>query len=412
MQETKQVNTQKSSYPRLADENSCTACMACISACNHGALYKRLGEDGHYYIELNKDKCLKCKMCEYVCPAVNELKGYENNLHQTMPYKGWSKEEEYRTNGTSGGVFPAIAQSIIKQGGVVVGACMEHNDCYHRVVECIEELPLLQGSKYIYSNVEGIHKKIALYIKESRLVLFSGLPCQVAGVNSFFKENKNKNLLYTVDLVCGGIPSMLLENSFLSQNPNVDILSFRTKHIYELKCMQHGNIRNYGKRNLLIYGFLSGLTNRNSCYDCKYARAHRGSDITIGDYWQKNSVENKGISLILCHNERSRKLLFSSLVQFESVEWENILFYNPKIVIGKIPWVNRWEHHNLAFIMKKCPAYFQNVIYASSVKKYDILGALYLVYKKIRFNYEHKRRLAEVAQTLRSNIPCDTDTVE
>ena len=78
---------------------------------------------------------------------------------------------------------------------------MEHNDCYHRIVECIEELPLLQGSKYIYSDMEGIHKKIASYLREGRLVLFSGLPCQVAGVNSFFKENKNKQIKEIIDKV-------------------------------------------------------------------------------------------------------------------------------------------------------------------------------------------------------------------
>ena len=402
MQESILVNLQRS-YPKLADENSCTACMACISACNHNALSKRLGEDGHFYVELNNEKCINCKACEHVCPAVNESESYENNLCETLPYKGWNKEEEYRTNGTSGGVFPAIAQSIIKQGGVVVGAYMEHNDCYHRIVECIEELPLLQGSKYIYSDMEGIHKKIASYLREGRLVLFSGLPCQVAGVNSFFKENKNKHLLYTVDLVCGGIPSMLLKNSFLSQNPDVDILSFRTKHIYELKCVQYGNIKNYGKRNLLIYGYLSGLTNRNSCYNCKYSRAHRGANITLGDYWQKNSVNNKGVSLILCHNERGRELLFSSVVQIESVEWINFLYYNSRIVVGTTPWKNRWEHRSLAFIMKKCPKYFQNVLYASDIKKYDVFGIMYLVYKKIRFIFEYKRRLAQIDEILKKN---------
>lgn len=390
-------------HPNLAEKDKCTACLACVSACSRNALRKALDKDGHYQIILDENSCVQCRRCENVCPILNGTDSWTNDFSLSTAYKGWNNDAEGRNRGTSGGVFEALGREIIRRGGIVVGAYLHNNSCRHIVVEKAGDLHLLQGSKYIYSDLTDIYDKISIALKNSRTVLFSGLPCQVAGVRSYFKTNKKKDLLYTVDLVCGGVPSEILKQSFLTLHPCIEILSFRTKNKYELKCIREGKTINMGKRNPMILGFLSGLTNRQSCYDCKFARAHRGSDITLGDYWQSNVDDGKGISLILAHSKKGEDLLSASDVDKLHTEWENFLPYNPKIVVGKIPWGKRWERQYLSFIYKRCPAYIQNLIYSSVYSKFDIFGLMYLAYKKFRGTIEHKRRLNEVEKIIQQN---------
>ena len=386
--------------PKLADHDKCTACMACLSSCRQGAIKKITGEDGHYYVAVDEERCVRCGSCERTCPVTNAVGQGSNDLRQTLPLRGWSNDVACRERGTSGGIFGAVAHSFIKNGGVVIGACLRDNECKHIVIDDVDDISLLQGSKYMYSDMTDVYKSISDYLSDGTKVLFSGVPCQVAGVLAFFRNNKFRHLLYTIDLVCGGMPSTLLRTAFLRKYPQSIIQSFRTKEKYELICKEKGVNKSYGSKNLLISGFLSGLTNRYSCYDCQYACAHHASDLTLGDYWQRNKENGSGVSLVLVHSERGKRLLDSCNVQTEVVEWISFLPYNPKIVVGRIPWRNRWERRLLHKIMSGKCFYLKNLVYASVYKKYDVIGIAYLAYKKFRSLIEHKRRLRVVKRII------------
>lgn len=379
--------------PLLADNKSCTACCACVAICKRQALTKKLQGDGHYYILLNSQKCIQCGACEKVCPIVNEKEYGNNNANLTVPYKGYSELVSYKTNGTSGGVFGAIAYNFIKNGGIVIGATLQNNLCRYVAINKIEDINLLQGSKYIYSHPEAIYSEIKKALNENKKVLFSGIPCHTAGILSFFSKHPQKENLYTIDLVCGGIPSKLLLDEFLKQHVNAQIKSFRQKHQYKLSYSQDGKEKNAGYRNQLISGYISGLTNRYSCYHCHFAFLHRESDLTLGDYWQATKNQHNQ-SLILEHSKKGKELLSNENINKTAAEWKDFLPFNPKIVIRDIHWDTRWERKYLSFLHKSLSSYLFNLVYASIFKKYDILGIGYLIYKKIRWHIEmHKRKI-------------------
>ena len=380
------------SWPVLADERNCTACCACVATCKQKALKKTLQNDGHYYIAIDQNRCVQCGACEKVCPIISGKDYGNNDFLATVPYKGWSNLASYRTNGTSGGIFGAVAYDFVKSGGIVIGAALEHNVCKHIVVERGEDISLLQGSKYMYSDPNEIYDVIKEKLKEGKQVLYSGLPCNVAGILSFFSHHPKKGNLYSIDLVCGGIPSTLLQDCFFKIHPNSQILSFRQKQYYSLTYLQNGEMKCAGYRNPLISGFLSGLTNRYSCYHCKFAYLHRNSDLTLGDYWQKEVESQQPASLILVHSNKGKELISSDNIHIEKAEWKDFLPYNPKIAVRDIEWDKRWERKKLSYIYQKFPTYIFNVIYASMFKKYDIIAVVYLVYKKMRYYLEKRRR--------------------
>lgn len=380
------------SWPVLANERDCTACCACVAICKKKALEKVLHDDGHYYIAFHQDKCVQCGACEKVCPIINEKYCGNNVALTTTPYKGWSKLGNYRVNATSGGAFGAIAYDFINKGGIVIGATLQNNVCKHIAVERIEDIPRLQGSKYMYSDQAGIYTIIREKLNEDKRVLYSGIPCHVAGILSFFANHPKKNNLYTIDLVCGGIPSILLQNVFFKNHPNSQILSFRQKQLYCLTYLQDEEKKCAGYRNPLVSGFLSGLTNRYSCYHCRFAFLHRSSDLTLGDYWKKDVTATQHASLILVHSAKGNELILSENIYKEKAEWNEFLPYNPKIAVRDINWDKRWERKYLASIYRKLSIYIFNVIYASMFKKYDAIAILYLIYKKIRYYIEKRKR--------------------
>lgn len=382
-------------YPKLADIKKCTGCLACVDACAKQAIFLKVGEDGHFYVEIDKTKCIGCLHCEKICTNIHQDK-YGDNSKTSFPFAVYNKEKCFYEKATSGGLFPALASYFILSGGVVYGAAYTDGiHVAHRRISKTDEIEALQGSKYEQSNLLGIYKSIAEDLKKDLKILFVGTGCQVAGVLSYFKNNRKKSLIYTADLVCGGVPSLLLIEAFATHTPQfATVNSYRDKGKYIFSYFTQDGIKKVCPKALPLDGFKSCLTNRYSCYDCEFTGLHRMSDWTLGDYW--GDCFDLARSLCLCHSERGLSIVKSiSNLNIQNIDW-NFVCFNPRIINGKAPFANRIERKYIGLAFKKLPYSIVKKIYGSDIRKTDFLWYLYKIYKYIRFKlyFIHSKKIA------------------
>lgn len=371
--------------PKLASVDTCTGCMACLDSCHQNAISQVKGEDGHLYIKVDADKCIGCKKCEHICQKMHDGT-YANNKKTSKPYAVYSENERLYQHATSGGIFAAIAQWMLCHGGVVYGASYSDGIyVQHRRIDSLNNLYLLQGSKYLESNLRGVYKAMADDLKDGKKVLFSGVGCQVAGVLSYFEHHKFLANLYTCDIVCGGVPSSLLIEAYAEHTKDFQgIHHFRDKVKYEFAYWNINGEVIIHKKALPISGFESLLTNRYACYHCEYVGLHRQSDWTIGDYWG-DSLKDKHRSVCICHNDRAQSIIhYIENVSLEDIDW-NFVVCNPRIVNGIIPFANRFERKHIGYIFKHFSYRVISKIYGTEISKVDVVWFLYKIYKYLRF---------------------------
>lgn len=317
---------------------NCTGCSACKSVCAHKAISMTQTGEGFLYPYVDENLCVDCGLCQKVCPANSEM---TKDCRVLRTYLCWDKNEKSRLNSSSGGLFSVIARHVINQGGVVCGAAYDQ-EMYlrHIIVDKIDDLPLLQGSKYIQSDVQDCFHQISDLLKEGRKVYFVGTPCQVAGLRSLLKKDYQN--LITSDLICHGVPSIgLFQNQIkaLEKKFSSKIIDFRFRSKkrfgqgYDCEILLNAGDVKFLCSELVpyFYGFWNNLTLRESCYQCKYASTHRVSDITLGDFWLVKKVfpdvrTSKGTSLILINTEKGQQT-------FDTIK-QNIFFRETSLESG------------------------------------------------------------------------------
>ena len=377
--------------PLLANHYTCTGCLACIDVCNNKALYMQVEHDGHIYPKLNTEKCVGCLKCQRACPVISRYPYCESEFAHF--YAAWSKNVELRKISASGGVFSAMAEYMLDNGGVVVGATLDGIcDVHHILIENKKEITKLLGSKYTQSRTEGIYVKTLDSLNRGKTVLFSGTGCQIAGLLSFLGDKKYKGKLITVDLICGGVPSKLLISKFIENEPYTisHILSFRTKdkgwapvnYEYNLKTIDNkGVVHDYrGCHDLISKGFGFECTNRWSCYNCQFVGLHRKSDFTIGDFWHIKRFKEQhfgGISVIISHNKEADDFLknMRKYLELYSANEEEAIPHNYRIYSGKCN-----QGHTIE--RKIMPWAFRHLSYGmlKKIYAYDNPGIFYKIY--------------------------------
>lgn len=333
--------------PRLAKYKECTGCMACVDSCHQQALQCSMNDEGHIVPVVDEGKCINCGLCEKTCPVVSKMEYTRSSLAKA--YAVWAKDDAVRLVSATAGAFAAMALNVLSEGGCVCGAAIV-DGLYvkHICIDKKEDLQLLQGSKYTQSEATGIYKAVYEHLKIGAVVLFSGTGCQVAGLYGYLGKKKYDGTLYTVDLICGGVPSRLLIDKFI-ENETFKvkrIVSFRSKDNgwsprgfkYNLKVEDsQGTLHDYtDKCNLITMGFACEMTNRYSCYQCQFAGINRMSDFTIGDYWGVKDYpeqHHKGVSAVIAHSERAVKFLKAcdGYLETKDADLIDILSHNKRL---------------------------------------------------------------------------------
>lgn len=308
----------------IQDFSKCTGCSACLNICPSDAISKKENKFGFLYPVIENSKCINCRMCDEVCPISKDV--FQDNSIQKA-FAAINNNLDIQETSSSAGVFSLIAIYILNQGGVVFGAAWENKySIAHRKIENKKELFFLRKSKYIQSNINYIFSEVKEELKKNRLVLFSGTPCQVAGLKSFLGREYEK--LYLVDVVCHGVPNSNIYRSFIEFEEKrwhrvIETLDFRYKipnkasYITAIKYKKGG--RDYLQYEPWFgtsygYFFMKGYTLRDSCYMCKYTKPSRVGDVTLGDFWGVKEVfpnldERNGVGLVVVNSHKGESLI-------------------------------------------------------------------------------------------------------
>ena len=278
----------------LCQHNSCTGCGACAAICGKKAIELTENEEGFLYPKINNTMCVSCHQCQKTCPVLKPV----SRTTDGICYAAWSLDNNIRTHSSSGGIFSELACFIIKEGGIVVGASLNDTTgiVHHIIIRDVKELSKIQGSKYVQSIVTPeVLRDVRKALRIGQKVLFTGTPCQVAGVVSL---TGNPDNLFTMDVVCHGVPSPKLfqrvHKSVRNRVKNFINYNFRELSTWSVCSNVNVNVnvngaivnkQLLGEETFYQDAFLKGYLHRENCYQCQYASTERVSDITVSDFW-------------------------------------------------------------------------------------------------------------------------------
>lgn len=350
----------------ITDKSKCCGCSACVQSCPKQCIAMREDKEGFLYPKVDATKCIDCGLCEKVCPVLNVA---EDRLPQTV-LAAKNKNEQIRNTSSSGGIFTILAEQVINDGGVVFGARFNGKwEVVHSYAETVEDLAAFRGSKYVQSVIGDSFKQTEAFLKQGRKVLFSGTPCQIAGLKRYLRKAYS-NLL-TVECVCHGVPSPLVWREYLNEIrrpkgvfgkntvssiykdlPVITGINFRDKSngwkkfgfVFGLKSASEADkntVSSSGTQKVLqpfyenpfMQAFLADFILRPSCYHCSVKTGRSGADIALGDFWGIENVlpefdDDKGCNLILDYT--SRVEYESECVCMQAV-YGDAVKYNPAI---------------------------------------------------------------------------------
>ena len=348
---------------QIVDKSQCCGCTACVSVCPKQCIAMQEDEEGFLYPVVDTSLCIDCNLCQKVCPELHPM----NTRTPLHVYAAKHKDEQIRLASSSGGIFTLLAEKVIDEGGVVFGARFNARwEVVHDYTETKEGLTAFRGSKYVQSWLGNCFSKVRSFLSEGRKVMFTGTPCQIAGLKQYLRKDYN-NLL-TVDVVCHGVPSpkvwrmyldevarkgkknSVLPHSIHGRDALIKGISFRDKCLGWKKfsfALTLSEATADGEQNTILLStiftenpymnaFLSNLSLRPSCYACPAKSGKSGSDITIADFWGIEDMlpefdDDKGVSLVLSYSGKGESMLHELSFESKSVNYQAAHRMNPSI---------------------------------------------------------------------------------
>ena len=378
----------------INNKQDCCGCGACSQICKKKCITMTQDCEGFLYPNVDLNLCTNCGLCEKVCPIIHQ---YEPKTSPIISYAFQSSNRELIENSSSGGAFTILSQWVIEQNGVVFGARFDSDwNVVHDYTETLSGLSRFRGSKYLQSNINNTYNLAKDFLKNGRIVLFSGTPCQIAGLKHFLQRD-DKNLI-TVDFVCHSCPSpkvwqkYLLETSRKFNFKDIKRVSFRSKkngwNNYSIEIQ--GDKFTYlkpNKKDWFMRGFLSNLFVRPSCSKCPARNYKSDSDFTIGDFWgiEKYHLEhfdNRGMSLILVNSHKAEQLLAKMHIKiddtFFKVTYDEVEPYALHASITR----STQAHNNREYFFRNL-THTNNISFLifQSLWYSELKGKLYRIYK-------------------------------
>lgn len=348
---------------KITNKSQCCGCEACRSVCPKNCISMKADKEGLVYPQADLSRCIDCKLCEKVCPVLHPI----SSTKAPLVYGGINNDTDIRLQSSSGGIFTLIAEQILQKNGVIFGACFDEQwNVVYRYTETKEGLSRFRGSKYVQSHIGNSFLQAKQFLDEGREVLFSGTPCQIAGLKNFLQK-PYQNLL-TVDVVCHGVPSPKVWQKYLHESvckayhirqgtsfslaDKITNINFRSKEkgwkTFHVKIEYQNGKTDLTSVNKDVYmkTFLSNLSLRPICYDCPTKLHHTQSDITLADFWGIDRLhpemnDDKGCSLILVHNDHALSLLKSLDCQLQKQNLDEVIAFNSSITHSVKKPVNR-----------------------------------------------------------------------
>jgi len=338
---------------KINNKKDCMGCHACASICPKSCISMESDKEGFLYPNVDYNLCIRCKQCINVCPIINK----EEVMNDPVAYSCINNDETIRLDSSSGGIFTLVAERVIARDGAVFGATFNDQfEVEHVFVETKEDLGQLRGSKYVQSKIGNSYKKAKEFLDSGREVLFTGTPCQIAGLKSYL--DKLYTNLSTMDIVCHGVPSPDVWHKYVEFRETeagslAQRIAFRRKDegwkrysvsfLFKNNTEYRQNLRN----DLFMSAFLKDVCLRPACYDCKYKGLNRQSDLTLADFWGVQNIlpkmdDDKGTSLIFVNSEMGQrlfnevkdKMLYQEVDINEAVKYNSAAIksvkYNPK----------------------------------------------------------------------------------
>lgn len=333
----------------IRDKKECCGCHACANACPQKCVSMEIDEEGFWYPHINNvENCIDCGVCKQVCPILHSV--VDSTESEPFAYAVKNMNDDERKNSSSGGLFVLLAKQTLKEGGIVFGAALSDTcrSLEHIGVEYIENLHILQGSKYLQSKIGDSYCQVKTALDSGKTVLFSGTPCQIEGLHRYLKKDY-ENLL-CVDLACHGVPSPKVWNHYVSYqesiaDASVQKISFRSKKHGWKKfsvLLEFNNATIYEatlSKDLFMQAFMNNICLRPCCSSCHFKKLNRVADITLADFWGIEGVlpefyDDRGVSLALVHSNKGMHAMkrIESQMCFMQVETQEAISGNAAIL--------------------------------------------------------------------------------
>lgn len=310
-------------------KENCFGCEACVQVCPKRAIKMAEDTEGFRYPVLDTSFCVRCGLCNQVCPVENMP---EMVASESLVFGGYHKDNQIKKESTSGGAFSAIVEAWCDRDYVIFGAAAEGLRVYHDYITDKCELQKFRKSKYSQSEMGSAYRDAKRFLAQGKKVLFSGTPCQIAGLRSYLGDTTDFDNLLTVEVICEGVPTPLFIRAYDREmqkryGAQINQLDYRYKDMKPLgnpifgrwdfqvmrTSLQNGKTM---KRDRWFNPFwsiwLQHLMSRPSCYICPFAKAERVADISLGDLWGVHLYcpelygKNGGASLIICNTRRGK----------------------------------------------------------------------------------------------------------
>ena len=301
-------------YFNTGKKELCNGCGTCTLRCPKSAIEMVEDGEGFLYPHINKEKCINCGLCEKVCSNFNKSE------QESVAYIAINNNDKELKNASSGGMFYILAKYVIENKGVVFGVTYDEDlNVIHKYAETLEDCKQFCGSKYVRSDLKNTYKEAEKFLKDGRVVLYTGTACQISGLKSYLgKEYDN---LILCDILCHANPSpkvfkLYKENLEKKYSKKVKDIRFRSKengwrNQTPIIVFKDGNKI---EENTFFNAFLKEMINRTSCYSCIFASKLRITDFTIADFWGIGKIKpdldsTKGVSLLTVNSEKGKSLL-------------------------------------------------------------------------------------------------------